>query len=38
LERIQAFAFSACIFNVNGITVVVFNPLRSPAHNQRHRP
>jgi Zn-dependent peptidase ImmA (M78 family) len=31
LERIQAFAFSACTFNLNGIKVIVFNPLRSPA-------
>ena len=31
LERIQAFAFSACTFNLNGVKVIVFNPLRSPA-------
>ncbi len=31
LERIQAFAFSACTFNVNGVKVIVVNPLRSRA-------
>src|SRR6266851_5603356 len=29
LERLQAFAFSACTFDVNGVTVIVYNPLRS---------
>jgi Zn-dependent peptidase ImmA (M78 family) len=29
LERIQAFAFSACTFDLDGIKVVVFNPIRS---------
>jgi Zn-dependent peptidase ImmA (M78 family) len=29
LERIQAFAFSACTFDINGSCVIVFNPLRS---------
>jgi Zn-dependent peptidase ImmA (M78 family) len=29
LERLQAFAFSACTFDVDGRTVIVFNPLRS---------
>lgn len=29
LERIQAFAFSACTFDVDGVAVIVFNPLRS---------
>ncbi len=29
LERIQAFAFSACTFDLHGIKVVVFNPIRS---------
>jgi Zn-dependent peptidase ImmA (M78 family) len=29
LERIQAFAFSACTFDFDGIKVVVFNPIRS---------
>jgi len=31
LERIQAFAFSACTFHVNEVKAIVFNPLRSPA-------
>jgi Zn-dependent peptidase ImmA (M78 family) len=31
LERIQAFAFSACTLDVNGTKVIVFNPLRSLA-------
>jgi Zn-dependent peptidase ImmA (M78 family) len=34
LERIQAFAFSASTFDINGVKVVVFNPLRSPARTQ----
>lgn len=29
LERIQAFAFSACTFDINGTKVIVFNPLRT---------
>jgi Zn-dependent peptidase ImmA (M78 family) len=29
LERIQAFAFSACTFELDGKAVIVFNPLRS---------
>jgi Zn-dependent peptidase ImmA (M78 family) len=29
LERIQAFAFSACTFDLAGIKVVVYNPVRS---------
>jgi Zn-dependent peptidase ImmA (M78 family) len=29
LERLQAFAFSACTFEVCGKSVIVFNPLRS---------
>jgi Zn-dependent peptidase ImmA (M78 family) len=29
LERLQAFAFSACTFDVGGKAVIVFNPLRS---------
>jgi Zn-dependent peptidase ImmA (M78 family) len=29
LERIQAFAFSACTFDLDGTKVVVFNPIRS---------
>src|SRR5207248_10341113 len=29
LERIQAFAFSACTFDVRGQRIIVFNPLRS---------
>jgi Zn-dependent peptidase ImmA (M78 family) len=29
LERIQALAFSACTFDIDGIRVVVFNPIRS---------
>jgi Zn-dependent peptidase ImmA (M78 family) len=31
LERIQAFAFSACTFDVDGTKVIVVNPLRTPA-------
>jgi Zn-dependent peptidase ImmA (M78 family) len=31
LERMQAFAFSACTFDINGMKVIVVNPLRSPA-------
>jgi len=34
LERIQAFAFSACTFELDGKSVIVFNPLRSPARQQ----
>jgi Zn-dependent peptidase ImmA (M78 family) len=34
LERIQAFAFSACTLDIGGTKVVVFNPLRSPARTQ----
>jgi Zn-dependent peptidase ImmA (M78 family) len=34
LERIQAFAFSACTFDVDGIPVIVFNPLRSEPRRQ----
>jgi Zn-dependent peptidase ImmA (M78 family) len=30
LERLQAFAFSACTFEIRGRPVVVYNPLRSP--------
>ncbi len=29
LERIQAFAFSACTFDLSGVKVVVFNPIRT---------
>lgn len=29
LERLQAFAFSACTFDMGGRAVIVFNPLRS---------
>jgi Zn-dependent peptidase ImmA (M78 family) len=29
LERLQAFSFSACTFDINGTAVIVFNPLRS---------
>jgi Zn-dependent peptidase ImmA (M78 family) len=29
LERIQAFAFSACTFDLDGLKVVVFNPIRT---------
>jgi Zn-dependent peptidase ImmA (M78 family) len=29
LERIQAFAFSACTFDIDGTKVVVFNPIRN---------
>ena len=31
LERIQAFAFSACTFDIGGTKVIVVNPLRTPA-------
>jgi Zn-dependent peptidase ImmA (M78 family) len=34
LERIQAFAFSACTLDIHGTKVIVFNPLRSPARTQ----
>jgi len=34
LERIQAFAFSACTFDVDGDAVIVFNPLRSEPRRQ----
>lgn len=30
IERLQAFAFSACTFDINGHVIVVFNPLRKP--------
>jgi Zn-dependent peptidase ImmA (M78 family) len=30
LERIQAFAFSACTFNIDGRHIIVVNPLRTP--------
>jgi Zn-dependent peptidase ImmA (M78 family) len=29
LERLQAFAFSACTFDIDGRRVIVYNPLRS---------
>jgi Zn-dependent peptidase ImmA (M78 family) len=29
LERLQAFAFSACTFDIEGRRVIVYNPLRS---------
>jgi Zn-dependent peptidase ImmA (M78 family) len=31
LERVQAFAFSACTFDIDGTMVIVVNPLRTPA-------
>jgi Zn-dependent peptidase ImmA (M78 family) len=31
LERLQAFAFSACTFDIDGAQVIVVSPLRSPA-------
>jgi Zn-dependent peptidase ImmA (M78 family) len=31
LERVQAFAFSACTFDIDGTKVIVVNPLRTPA-------
>jgi len=34
LERIQAFAFSACTFDVDSAAVIVFNPLRSAPRRQ----
>lgn len=30
IERLQAFAFSACTFDIDGVVVVVYNPLRKP--------
>jgi Zn-dependent peptidase ImmA (M78 family) len=30
LERIQAFAFSAATFEIEGRTIIVYNPLRNP--------
>jgi Zn-dependent peptidase ImmA (M78 family) len=30
IESIQAYAFSACTFDLNGRHVIVFNPIRSP--------
>jgi Zn-dependent peptidase ImmA (M78 family) len=30
LERLQAFAFSACTFDIGGTKVIVVNPLRTP--------
>lgn len=29
IERIQAYAFSACTFEINGLHVIVYNPLRT---------
>jgi Zn-dependent peptidase ImmA (M78 family) len=34
LERIQAFAFSACTLDIRSTKVIVFNPLRSHARTQ----
>jgi hypothetical protein len=34
LERIQAFAFSACTLDIRRIKVIMFNPLRSHARTQ----
>jgi Zn-dependent peptidase ImmA (M78 family) len=34
LERIQAFAFSACTFDFDGTKVVIFNPIRSAERRQ----
>lgn len=34
LERIQAFAFSACTLDIRGTKVIVINPLRSHARTQ----
>jgi Zn-dependent peptidase ImmA (M78 family) len=31
IERLQAFAFSACTFDIQGASVIVFNPLRTEA-------
>ena len=31
IERIQAFSFSACTFEINGSQIIVFNPIRSAA-------
>lgn len=33
IEAIQAFAFSACTFEIRGSNVIVFNPLRSTARS-----
>lgn len=30
IERLQAFGFSACTFDIDGCVVVVYNPLRKP--------
>ncbi len=34
LERIQAFAFSACTFDIDGTKVIVYNPLRTPERTE----
>jgi len=34
LERVQAFAFSACTFDIAGRSVIVFNPLRTEARRR----
>jgi Zn-dependent peptidase ImmA (M78 family) len=31
IERLQAFAFSACTFDIHGAAVIVYNPLRTEA-------
>ncbi len=31
IERIQAFSFSACTFDIDGHQIIVFNPIRSAA-------
>jgi Zn-dependent peptidase ImmA (M78 family) len=33
IERLQAFAFSACTFDIHGAPVIVFNPLRTEARS-----
>jgi Zn-dependent peptidase ImmA (M78 family) len=34
LENIQAFAFSACTFDIDGRSIIVFNPIRSEARHK----
>src|SRR5215472_15170224 len=34
IERIQAFAFSACTFDLHGTKIVVFNPIRRPERRE----
>jgi Zn-dependent peptidase ImmA (M78 family) len=34
LERLQAFSFSACTFDIDGVSVIVYNPIRSEARRR----